>query len=368
MAAGLHRFQISGAAAESILTSATSAAVSSRKSSASADPSAALEARGLVKKFRALAGHSRSAIDDVSFTVEAGETLVVLGPSGAGKTTLLRTIAGLENLDAGAVFLDGAELTNVPAERRRVALVFQDGALFPHMTLGANLAFGISRSGQARKNARIQGVAAALGLADHLREKPDRLSGGERQRAAFARALLSDPRVLLLDEPFAHLDPPLRASVRAEFAAFRRSFAGPTIYVTHDHAEALGIGDCLAIMLAGRFVQCGAPQYVYEYPVDLQVAKFFGATPINVLEESASLLAIRPEHVRVDPQGDRQGRVVGVEFAGADAYVKIAGDSGTVLARMGVQRPLPAPGEIVRFTFDPAFVRRFAKSDGKLIR
>jgi ABC-type sugar transport system ATPase subunit len=332
------------------LTSPTSADASSRKSSASAD-GAALTAADLTKARR---------LRGVTFSVHDREMLVVLGPSGAGKTSLLRVIAGLESADGGSLSLDGVDLLRAEPERRRVALVFQDDALFPHMTIEQNLAFAmrIRRIAPAEIARRVRGIAGALEIEAHLRARPPALSGGERQRAAIARAVLSDPRVLLMDEPLAHLDPQLRSHVRGRIAQLRETFAGAAIHVTHDHVEALALGDRLAIMMEGRIIQCGNPQVVYDYPCSVAVASFFGSPPMNVIEDGTQKIGIRPERVQLDPDGELSGDVLTVEATGPDSLVTIRTPRGAIVARVNAGSA-PAPGERAGVRFESSHVRRF---------
>lgn len=353
------RLPISPEGRTSASISAKSADGSSRKSFESAD---------LVKTYRDARGR-RAALDGVSLSVGDGETLAVLGPSGAGKTTLLRVIAGLEHPDSGSILLDGRDLLAVAPSGRRVALVFQEDSLFPQMTVYENLAFPlrVRRTPQAAIDKRVREVAGALAIEQHLRERPGRLSGGERQRAALARAVLSDPRLLLLDEPLAHLDPQLRTHVREQFAQFRASFPGAAIHVTHDHVEALSIADRLAIMIDGRIAQYGSPQDVYDFPIDVQVARFLGSPPMNVIDGDAHMLGIRPEHVRIDANAALRGRVVSNESTGADRFLHASTPRGEIVLRLPADRPQPAPGEEIGITFDEARIRRFDRSTGKLL-
>ena len=295
--------------------------------------------------------------------------LVILGPSGAGKTTLLRVIAGLEHPDAGTLTLDGRDLLAVHAPQRRVALVFQEDALFPQMTVFENLAFALRVRGTANAvvNRRVREAAAALSIEEHLKERPARLSGGERQRAALARAVLSDPRVLLLDEPLAHLDPQLRAHVREQFAQFRASFPGAAIHVTHDHVEALSIADNLAIMIDGRIVQYGTPQDVYDFPNSVVVARFLGSPPMNVISGDMHLLGIRPEHLWLDANAVLRGRVLSVESTGADRFVRAHTPRGEVVIRLAAEQRQPAAGEKVGIAYEDARVRRFDQTTGALL-
>jgi|SRR5579884_710296 len=313
--------------------------------------------------------HKGRRLCGVSFSVADGETLVILGPSGAGKTSLLRLIAGLEAAESGSLALDGRDLLGVAPQHRRVAFVFQDDALFPHMTVYENLAFALrmKRARASEIDARVRDVASALDIAAHLRHRPARLSGGERQRAALARAVLSDPRVLLLDEPLAHLDPQLRVHVRRQFVQFRRAFSGAAIHVTHDHTEALSMGSRLAIMIEGRIVQIGEPARVYDAPANIEVARFFGSPPMNLLDGEMDITGIRPEHVQMDPSAQLRGRVLSRESTGADIFVQVSTPRGELLARVPASQNSPNVGDEVGVVFDERFVRRFDRTTGVLL-
>jgi multiple sugar transport system ATP-binding protein len=225
------------------------------------------------------------ALSAIDLTIATRELLVVLGPSGSGKTTLLRLIAGLESPDAGGVWIDGRDVARVPPHRRDVAMVFQNPALYPHLTVFDNIAFGLRARGVPRNQVRVQvnTVAGLLGLDALLRRRPAALSGGERQRVAIGRAIARQPRVLLCDEPFSNLDPPLRAALREEVAELHRRFGSTLVLVTHDQSEALLLGDRIAILDRGRLLQCGTPREVYEHPVHRFVATFVGSPPMNLL-------------------------------------------------------------------------------------
>jgi ABC-type sugar transport system ATPase subunit len=313
--------------------------------------------------------HKGRRLRGVSFSVADGETLVILGPSGAGKTSLLRVIAGLEAADAGSLQLDGRNLLGIAPQRRRVAVVFQDDALFPHMTVYENLAFALrmKRARPGEIDMRVREVASALEIGTHLRQRPSRLSGGERQRAALARAVLSDPRVLLLDEPLAHLDPQLRVHVRRQFVAFRRTFSGAAIHVTHDHADALSMGTRLGIMIDGRIVQIGVPARVYDAPANTEVARFFGSPPMNLLDGEMYITGIRPEHVRIEPSAQLRGRVMSRESTGADVFVQVRTPRGDLLARVPGSQNEPGAGDEIGVAFDERFVRRFDVTTGVLL-
>jgi ABC-type sugar transport system ATPase subunit len=309
-------------------------------------------------------GRSRiAALDHASVEVAAGQTLAVVGPSGAGKTTLLRVLAGLVRPLSGDVRLNGKSVSGLPPQHRRMALVFQDDPLFGNMTVRGNLRFAL-RDHQARDRKRVLDTATALHVADKLDRRPRELSGGERQRASIARALLSDPIALLLDEPLAHLDPALRRSVRDEVIGVRERFAGPIVYVTHDHAEAMGVGDALAVIIDGRVEDFGEPQRVYDKPRTVGVARFLGDRPMNLLAEDSELVGIRPENVRLGAGGALRGRVLRRESTGADAYFHVETARGSVTVRVPATMP-QGPGENVELDFPAQFVRRFDSATGK---
>jgi ABC-type sugar transport system ATPase subunit len=310
-------------------------------------------------------GGRRIALDRISITVDPGRTLAVVGPSGAGKSTLLRVIAGLLKPRSGDVTLNGRDLTQTPAQQRRIALVFQDDALFANMTVRANLRFALRSNGPASL-AWIEETAAALHVAALLDRRPRELSGGERQRVSMARALLSDPLALLMDEPLAHLDPSLRRAVRDEVAGLRDRFPGPIVYVTHDHAEAMAIGSELAVLVGGRIEDAGDPAVVYDRPRTIGVARFLGDRPMNVLDGSP-LEGIRPEHVRIVGDAALRGRVTRREITGADAYLIVETTRGEVTARVPADSTVRA-NDFVGLEFPDEWVRRFDRSSGVAVR
>ena len=239
------------------------------------------------------------AVDDVSLTIADGEFMVLLGPSGCGKSTTLRMIAGLESITEGDLYIDDEPMNRVPAKDRDIAMVFQSYALYPHMTVEANLAFGLRRRSVPRGEIaqRVKATAEMLGLAPLLQRKPHALSGGQRQRVALGRAIVRDPKVFLLDEPLSNLDAALRVSTRGELLRQHRRLGTTMIYVTHDQVEAMTMGSRICIMNHGRVVQVGPPLEVYRKPADLFVARFLGSPGMNLIEtgviESAASLAIR---------------------------------------------------------------------------
>ncbi len=226
-----------------------------------------------------------SALEALDLNVASGELLVVLGPSGSGKTTLLRLIAGLESPTSGALSIKGRDMTRVPAHRRDVAMVFQHPALYPHLSVFDNLAFSLRARGMTRNQtkSKVNTMAGLLGLDELLGRSPGSLSGGEKQRVAIGRALARQPSVLLFDEPFSSLDPPLHAALREEVVDLHRRFGTTLILVTHDQADALLMGDRIAILDRGRLLQCGTPKAVYHLPHHRFVATFVGSPPMNIL-------------------------------------------------------------------------------------
>jgi multiple sugar transport system ATP-binding protein len=227
-----------------------------------------------------------TAVDDVDLEVRDGEFVVLLGPSGCGKTTLLRCLAGLETVDGGRVRIGDRDATDLPPRRRRIAMVFQSYAVFPHMKVYDNIAFGLrmqkERSGVIKE--RVDSAASLLHIEDFLDRYPSQLSGGQRQRVAVARAIATKADVLLMDEPLSNLDALLRMEMRAELKALLQSLETTTIYVTHDQVEALSMGDRIAVMNAGRIVQIDNPLEVYDNPADMFVGGFIGTPPMNFLE------------------------------------------------------------------------------------
>jgi ABC-type sugar transport system ATPase subunit len=310
------------------------------------------------------AGHGRRALDQVCLDVGHGTTLAVVGPSGAGKTTLLRVIAGLLRPRSGDVRLDGASVVAKPPQERCIALVAQDDALFANMTVRENLRFALRR--RERNDARVRETAAALHVEKHLDRRPRQLSGGERQRASIARALLSDPAALLLDEPLAHLDPALRRSVRDEVIGVRQRFAGPILYVTHDHVEAMSVGDLLAVLVDGRIEDVGEPQYVYDFPRTTTVARFLGERPMNLFDQQGAIVGIRPEHIRVVADGGLSGYVARRENTGPDAYLEVATERGSLVVRVPASHDARA-GDCVALDLPPRFLRRFDAGTGQAI-
>ena len=227
----------------------------------------------------------RKALDNVSLDFEAGEMLAILGPSGSGKTTLLSVLAGLETTDSGHLWFGEDDVTDVPAERRNVAVVFQSSMLYPHLSLRQSIGFALrlQKVAEAEITARIDEVAGWLRIAHLLGRKPHEVSGGERQRAAIAKALVSRPALLLMDEPFSAVDAQLRRQLRTELVKLHKEFGTTTVFITHDQEEAMGIADRVAVMRDGRLVQVSEPLELYRRPTSAWLADFVSVQPFNLL-------------------------------------------------------------------------------------
>ena len=270
------------------------------------------------------------AVDGVDLATKEGEFLVLLGPSGCGKTTLLRMIAGLEQPTSGEILIGGQVVNELPPRARKIAMVFQSYALYPHMTVFRNIAFPLKAQGVTKEviPQKVEWAASLFGIERLLHRKPRELSGGERQRVALARALVREPSVFLLDEPLSNLDAKLRASARDELQQFQRRIGTTTIYVTHDQVEAMGLGDRIAVMHQGKVRHLGTPQEVYHEPADTFVAGFLGSPPMNLVERDDYILGFRPENFLPKEVHGGQGKVVTfqlkvtrVEYLGADRII-----------------------------------------------
>ncbi len=321
------------------------------------------------------------AVDGIDLRTNEGEYLVLLGPSGSGKTTLLRMIAGLERPTDGEVLIGGRVVNDLPPRARRIAMVFQSYALYPHKTVQANIAFPLAAAGMPREERpeRIRWAATLLGI-DHLLErKPRQLSGGERQRVALARALVREPQVFLLDEPLSNLDAKLRASAREDLKEFQRRVAITTIYVTHDQVEAMGLGDRIAVLDSGRLQQVGTPQEIYHDPANTFVATFVGSPPMNLIEQDDSLVGFRPEQFLPESLvSEPDGRVPfgyhvdRVEYLGSDRLLygtipAISPDT-RVISRLPFTVTLPVEeGAIAQFAVAESSLRFFSTSSGERI-
>ena len=284
--------------------------------------SVAVEVKNLKKMYD---GGSVNAVDGVDLATEEGEYLVLLGPSGCGKTTLLRTIAGLEQPTEGEVVIGGSVVNGLPPRVRKVAMVFQSYALYPHKTVLGNIVFPLKAENldRSEREDKARWAADLLGIGGLLDRRPRQLSGGERQRVALARAMVREPQVFLLDEPLSNLDAKLRATARDELKQFQERVGTTTIYVTHDQAEAMGLGDRIAVMDHGKVRQLGHPVEVYDDPADTFVARFIGSPPMNLVRRDGTLIGFRPEHLM--PSDHVRGEKVTLSFE-VDRIEYLSGD------------------------------------------
>ncbi|AHF63620.1 ATPase [Synechococcus sp. WH 8109] len=260
-----------------------------------------LQLRAINKRFG-----ERQVLHQLDLDVANGECVALLGASGCGKSTALRLIAGLDHPDKGSILINGAEMVDVPSERRRVGMVFQSYALFPHLNVWDNLELGLRmRCGSAAaRDERIRGVLEVLQLSGQARQRPSQLSGGQRQRVALARALLRDPLVYLLDEPMSNLDAQLREDLRPQLRRLMIGGEQPVVYVTHDQQEAMALADRIAVMREGRIEQIGTPRELYLQPASTYVAQFIGRPQMNLLPAKDGVITgIRPDDLRLDPAG-----------------------------------------------------------------
>jgi multiple sugar transport system ATP-binding protein len=292
---------------------------------------ATVEARAIFKHFDGV-----RAVDGIDLTAKEGEFLVLLGPSGCGKTTLMRMIAGLEEPSAGDILINGSVVTDLPPRARNIAMVFQSYALYPHLTIYKNIAFPLRAIGMSKDSIRkkVEWAASLFGIGHLLARKPRQLSGGERQRVALARAVVREPIAFLLDEPLSNLDAKLRNSARDELKQFQRRLGTTTIYVTHDQAEAMGLGDRIAVLNHGKVCQIGTPEEIYRRPADTFVATFIGSPPMNLVEEGNIYLGFHPEDFLpsyIETDADSMTfpfRISRVEYLGAERLVYGAIDNG----------------------------------------
>ncbi len=357
---------------------------------------ARIELHGVTKRFGRVA-----AIQGIDLTVADGEFVVLVGPSGCGKSTTLRIVAGLEDATDGTVLIDGRIVNQVEPKQRNVAMVFQNYAIYPHMSVAKNIGFGLysSRLSANEKRARIEETARALGLEDLLERRPAQLSGGQRQRVAIGRAMVRQPSVFLFDEPLSNLDAQLRAQMRVEIKELHQRLGTTIIFVTHDQVEAMTMADRIVVMNAGRILQSGSPMDVYERPDDVFTARFIGSPTMNILagelsgSESARnltiavpgvtvtalspalrhargnsvLVGVRPQDLRLsgDDPGNTglsvEGEVSVVEPLGAETFVHIDAGTETLVAitsgrsapKVGARVRAVAPAEMLCY-FDAA--------------
>jgi multiple sugar transport system ATP-binding protein len=334
-------------------------------------------------------GTDAPAVDALDLEIADGEFLVLVGPSGSGKTTALRMLAGLEEVDAGAIYIGEREVTDLAPKQRDVAMVFQNYALYPYLTVAANIAFPLrmARVPKAVRAKRTLEVAQLLGLEPYLERKPGQLSGGQRQRVAMGRAIIREPSVFLMDEPLSNLDAKLRVQMRAEIASLQNRLGITTVYVTHDQSEAMTLGDRVAVLGDGKLHQCDTPHELYAHPANTFVAGFIGSPAMNLctvpctngsvelggvgvpvphVQGADVVVGLRPESLELAGDGI-PAEVEVVEEIGADSYVFAASGIGRLVARCETRQApqrgakinlRPKPGEA--HLFDPASGVRLA--------
>jgi multiple sugar transport system ATP-binding protein len=337
-------------------------------------------------------GAPRPAVDRLELEIDDGEFLVLVGPSGCGKTTSLRMLAGLEDVSDGHIRIGERDITDVRPKDRDIAMVFQNYALYPHMSVGDNMGFALKIAGTPKGEIakRVAEAARILDLEQYLDRKPKALSGGQRQRVAMGRAIVREPSVFLMDEPLSNLDAKLRVSTRTQIASLQRRLAVTTVYVTHDQVEAMTMGDRVAVLKDGVLQQCAAPGELYDRPVNAFVAGFIGSPAMNLLTLPVTdggvrfgdtvapvergvadvpevLFGVRPEDLRIAEHGIPV-EVDLVEELGADAYVygraQVHGSDHDVVARVDGRRP-PRRGATVHLAPEPGRTHVFAVADGR---
>jgi sn-glycerol 3-phosphate transport system ATP-binding protein len=308
---------------------------------------------------------SARAVDGVSLTAEEGSLLVLLGPSGCGKSTTLRLIAGLEQPDSGRVMIGGADVTHLTPAQRRIAMVFQSYALFPHLSVAENIVFGlrVRRVARAERDARLKRVADIVGLSQLLDRKPSQLSGGQRQRVALGRSIIAEARVCLMDEPLSNLDAKLRHEMRTEIRALQQRLGMTMVYVTHDQTEAMTMADRVVLMRDGRVEQNGPPEELYSRPATAFTARFIGTPPMNLIAKEGRLIGIRPEQIRVVSQDGQMAQVKSVEHLGADSIVLCEIDGQAILVRQdGFSKA--RPGDDIRLAWTAGDEHQFDQATG----
>ncbi|MEM9317959.1 MAG: sn-glycerol-3-phosphate ABC transporter ATP-binding protein UgpC [Pseudomonadota bacterium] len=321
---------------------------------------------------------SLKALTDVSLDISDGAFVVFVGPSGCGKSTLLRCIAGLESVDDGVISIDGRDVTALEPVDRDLSMVFQSYALYPHMTVRANIEFGMKVNGIAAEERarRVMEAARILQLSELLDRKPGQLSGGQRQRVAIGRSIVKNPKVFLFDEPLSNLDAKLRVQMRIELEALHKELGATMIYVTHDQVEAMTMADQIVVLNSGQVEQVGAPMELYHRPASEFVAGFIGSPAMNIMPADSALgaatgaadaarIGIRPEHVRLDTTG-LAVTVRVKEQLGGESYLYTQAEDGAQLVVKTDGESKVNPGETVHLSFPPERLHRFA-SDGRTL-
>jgi multiple sugar transport system ATP-binding protein len=310
-------------------------------------------------------------IPSIDLEIKDGEFVVFVGPSGCGKSTLLRLIAGLEDVTAGKITIDGKDATEKAPAERGLAMVFQSYALYPHMSVRNNIAFPLKMAGKdkAEIDKKVGDAARVLNLTDYLERKPRQLSGGQRQRVAIGRAIVRQPSAFLFDEPLSNLDAALRVNMRIEISELHQQLKTTMVYVTHDQVEAMTMADKIVVLNRGNIEQVGSPLELYRNPRNLFVAGFIGSPKMNLItgKSAAALnahtIGVRPEHVLLSTEGgDWRGKVVVAEHLGSDTFLYIDVEGiGSVTAR-GVGDFAARAGDIVYLTPDKTRIHKFNES------
>jgi multiple sugar transport system ATP-binding protein len=349
------------------------------------------------KAQRWYAGTDAPAVDGIDLEIRDGEFMVLVGPSGCGKSTTLRMLAGLEEIDDGRVLIGDRDVTRVPPKDRDIAMVFQNYALYPHMTVAENMGFALkmAKVSSAKRRERVNHAAKMLGLTDYLQRKPKALSGGQRQRVAMGRAIVRNPQVFCMDEPLSNLDAKMRVQTRTDIARLQAELGVTTVYVTHDQIEAMTMGDRVAVMNLGVLQQVDSPLGLYDKPVNLFVAGFIGSPQMNLIAARADeggarigqyvvpvdpaserrmhgniTVGVRPEAWRIvsPEQGGLPVSVTVVEELGADAFVygtsDVEGTPSNIVVRVST-RDAVHKGDVLHVTTDPHNVHVFDTETGE---
>ena len=331
-----------------------------------------------------------TVVDGIDLSIADGEFIVLVGPSGCGKTTTLRMIAGLERPTAGDILIDGTSVVSLPPQKRDLAMVFQNYALYSHYTVAKNLAYPLKSQGvpKAEIASKVQATAEMLGLSHVLDRRPGQLSGGQRQRVALGRAIIREPLAFLMDEPLSNLDAALRVDMRKEIIQLSDRLSSTVVYVTHDQVEAMTMADRVVVMFGGRIQQLGTPEEVFERPANRFVAGFIGTPRMNFFEASVSggatvsvdgcaftvagsvpmspgapvVLGVRPEALKLDPSGPLQIAITLTENLGSETLAY--GQLGTQECWLVIPtRSAPRSGDTVRVSYDPADLHLFEPGD-----
>jgi sn-glycerol 3-phosphate transport system ATP-binding protein len=331
---------------------------------------AQIQLKNVIKRY----GHGKDelqVIHGVNADIADREFIVIVGPSGCGKSTLLRMVAGLEEITGGEVWIGDRVVNDLEPADRDIAMVFQNYALYPHMTVFDNMAYGlkIRKMPVAQIKARVDKAAAILELAPLLDRKPRQLSGGQRQRVAMGRAIVREPQVFLFDEPLSNLDAKLRAQTRIEIQKLHRELGITSLFVTHDQVEAMTLAQRMIVMNAGRMEQFGTPEEVYHRPASTFVASFIGSPPMNLLRNAPggradAILGIRPEHLDVGSEG-WEARVETVELLGAERLIYARVGAEQIIVRVEEGGPSPAPESTIRVAPRPQRLHWFDATTGQ---